>query len=103
MNPPDYYPVPDEVLEAAERACKKYLASSETIPEVVEIVIDLLMGVDWPECDAFDDLRHLSLFYKGLYFLLPTIDEIDEKVMKESNKYFESTCAFFKEYLNEPS
>ena len=103
MNPPDYYPVPSEVLEAAEPACKKYIASSETIPEVVEIVIDLLMGSDWPECDVLDDLRHRSLFYKALYYLLPTTDEINRKVLKESNKYFESACAYFKEYLDEPS
>lgn len=103
MNPPDYYSVPNAVLEAAEPACKKYLASSETIPEVVEIVIDLLMGRDWPECDVLDDLRHLSLFYKALYFLLPTTDEINREVLSGSDKYFGYACQYFKEYLNEPS
>ena len=104
MNPPDYYPLPAEVLEVAELACKKYLASSETIPEVVELVTDLLMGGDWPDCSIIvHDIVHLSCFYKAMYYLLPTEGEKKRRVKSRRYQYHTITFNHFKKYLDEPS
>ena len=108
MNPPDYYPVPSDVLEAAERAFKKYLVSDGASFKLREIVSNMLMGCEWGPCQAIplnaSCTKNNEFFVWGLHYLLPTRGAIIKKnIRSDHSHHMKEALWFFKEYLDESS
>ena len=108
MNPPDYYPVPYDVMELFEAACKKYITSPDSPQKGIELVVGWLMGGEWAPCDNIENvLRPFGSmfcdFTIGCINIMPLNDEIKaNKQVTDCNKYFREAAKNFKKYLNEP-
>ena len=104
MNHPDYYYVPDEVLEAAERAIIKYLASGNHHIKLKESLTNMLVGGEWPDNSIRYNMPPEETFRKALLYLLPSYEEISRKeIHTNHSSHMLSALNAFKEYLNEPS
>lgn len=104
MNPPDYYPVPSELLEAARLSITKVLASGNIDQKTTELLTNMLMGGEWPDNSIY---KHIPETYKNIYFailyFLPSVGEKRSEKHNE-NHYTSMNLAliYFKAYLNEP-
>lgn len=104
MNPPDYYPVPSEVLEAARLSITKALASGNTDQKTTELLTNMLMGGEWPNNSIY---KHIPETYKNIHFaILYFLPSVEEKIRKKHNQnhYTSMNLAltYFKKYIDEP-
>ena len=104
MNPPDYYPVPDEVLEAARLSITKVLASGNIDQKTTELLTNMLMGGEWPDNSIY---KHIPDTYKNMHFaILYFLPSVEEKMRKKPNQNhyqsMHSALTYFKAYLNAP-
>ena len=105
MNHPDYYHVPDEVLEAAERAIIKYLASGDVDSLRAEALTTMLMGGDWIDNHDADVVFPNNENIKSAFlYLLPSRTEKECKETDERHSsYMELALKYFIRYIDEPS
>lgn len=109
MNPPDYYPVPYDVMELFEAACKKYIALPNSPQKGIELVVGWLMGEEWSSCNKIETVLapfggKLCNFTMGCINMMPLDEEIRaNKQALKCGYYFREAAKSFKAYLDEPS
>lgn len=104
MNPPDYYHVPEEVLDAAKRAIIKYLASGNPHPKLKEPLTNMLVGGEWPDNSISRYLPIEGTFRSALLYFLPCDEEISRKEDHPNHSsHMWSALNKLEDYLNEPS
>lgn len=104
MNPPDYYPVPAELLEAARLAIIKYLASEDVDSLKAEALTTMLMGGDWVKIIVAESMfTGNKTMYNAFLYFLPSEEEEDERTPHESHTFFmKLALECFRRYLDEP-
>lgn len=79
LNPPKILNISPELLDLAERAMHKYLASGDTDPKVAAIVTSMLLGEQWTNTAIPHDIPVTKkwFFHEGLHWITPSRGEAE--------------------------
>lgn len=103
LNPPKILNIGPELLDLAERAMHKYLASGDTDPQVAAIVTSMLLGEQWTYTAIPHDFPPSKkwFFHEGLHWITPSRFEVEGEEADERPEWNHMACVEFKKYLYE--